>query len=129
MLAKMVITCACPGCDNRYKTLRLRSESKFHPGKLTFHKFPTSDQERLKLWLLALGLDVNTPLSVLETRRLCSDHFSPFDFKDTKGSIAQLKSWAVPMNLSQQFVVSQIYSTTIYANNMFIIYVGFHLCI
>ncbi|XP_016111418.1 uncharacterized protein [Sinocyclocheilus grahami] len=77
----MVISCAYPGCFNIKKPKR-----KFSPEKkiLTFHRFPIHNPERLKLWLLALHLDINTPEHTLIFKRVCSDHFFDHDFKPSQ---------------------------------------------
>uniref|UniRef100_A0A673J966 Zgc:158320 n=1 Tax=Sinocyclocheilus rhinocerous TaxID=307959 RepID=A0A673J966_9TELE len=53
----MVLTCTYPDCSNRLKTKRLRSLARTHSGVVTFHP------ARLKLWLIALWLDINTPIN------------------------------------------------------------------
>uniref|UniRef100_A0A671KBG5 THAP domain-containing protein 1 n=1 Tax=Sinocyclocheilus anshuiensis TaxID=1608454 RepID=A0A671KBG5_9TELE len=93
----MVLTCAYPDCSNRLKTKRLRSLAQTHSGVVTFHVFPTSEPARLKLWLIALRLDINTPINVLKLLRVCSDHFSPDDFTYPGEDHVQLKPSAVPM--------------------------------
>uniref|UniRef100_A0A672NSA7 THAP domain-containing protein 1 n=1 Tax=Sinocyclocheilus grahami TaxID=75366 RepID=A0A672NSA7_SINGR len=108
----MVLTCAYPDCSNRLKTKRLRSLARTHSGLVTFHVFPTSEPARLKLWLIALRLDINTPINVLKLLRVCSNHFSPDDFTypgedhiQLKPSIfptsepARLKLWLIALRL------------------------------
>ena len=59
--------------------------------------------ERLKLWLLALNLDINTPEHALICKRVCSDHFFDDDFKPTQeGDRRFLKMSAVPHTFLQQ---------------------------
>uniref|UniRef100_A0A671L7P3 THAP domain-containing protein 1 n=1 Tax=Sinocyclocheilus anshuiensis TaxID=1608454 RepID=A0A671L7P3_9TELE len=93
----MVLTCAYPDCSNRLKTKRLRSLARTHSGVVTFHVFPTSEPARLKLWLIALRLDINTPINALKLLRVCSDHFSPDDFTYPGEDHVRLKPSAVPM--------------------------------
>uniref|UniRef100_A0A672L426 THAP domain-containing protein 1 n=1 Tax=Sinocyclocheilus grahami TaxID=75366 RepID=A0A672L426_SINGR len=62
-----------------------------------FHVFPTSEPARLKLWLIALWLDINTPINALKLLRVCSDHFSPDDFTYPGEHHVRLKPSAVPM--------------------------------
>uniref|UniRef100_A0A671LIE9 THAP-type domain-containing protein n=1 Tax=Sinocyclocheilus anshuiensis TaxID=1608454 RepID=A0A671LIE9_9TELE len=64
---------------------------------VTFHVFPTSEPARLKLWLIALRLDINTPINVLKLLRVCSDNFSPDDFTYPGEDHVRLKLSAVPM--------------------------------
>lgn len=94
----MVLTCAYPGCRNLFKSVRLRASTQ--TGKLTFHRFPTYEPDRLHLWLLALQMDVTTPMRLLKVWRVCSEHFSPDDFKTISGNQVLLKSSAVPMFVS-----------------------------
>lgn len=96
----MVLTCAYPGCRNLFKSVRLRASTQ--TGKLTFHRFPTFEPDRLHLWLLALQMDINTPMRLLKVWRVCSEHFSPDDFKAISGNQVLLKSSAVPMFVSQR---------------------------
>ncbi len=105
----MVITCAYPDCCNRLKTKRLRLLARTHPGVLTFHRLPTFEPDRLKLWLLALRLDINTPMKLLKMWRVCSDHFPPDDFRNPAGDKVLLKSSAVPMVFSQRTEVCEQY--------------------
>lgn len=48
--------------------------------KLLFHRFPMMDAERLRLWLFALDMDVNTPLYVIDNLLVCQKHFEPTDY-------------------------------------------------
>ncbi|XP_055045177.2 uncharacterized protein [Misgurnus anguillicaudatus] len=93
----MVRNCAYPGCLNLFKKIRLRSQPRSERERLTFHRFPTFDPYRLESWLLALQLDTNTPMRKLKAWRICSDHFSPDDFRVTLGGQIWLKSTAVPI--------------------------------
>ncbi|XP_051962723.1 uncharacterized protein LOC127629634 isoform X8 [Xyrauchen texanus] len=95
----MVRICAFPGCFNREKLVRLRHwGSKTQGESLTFHRFPRHDPQRLKLWLLALRLDLSTPTKIVRGLKVCSEHFSPDDLIEN-GSTGRrvLKSTAVPM--------------------------------
>ncbi|XP_065142139.1 uncharacterized protein [Paramisgurnus dabryanus] len=97
----MVRNCAYPGCLNLFKKIRLRSKPRSERERLTFHRFPTFDPHRLEIWLLALQLDTNTPMRKLKAWRICSDHFTPDDFRVTLGGRILLKSTAVPIVYSQ----------------------------
>jgi len=94
----MVRMCAFPGCFNRQKAVRLRPRALSPGERLTFHRFPLNDPERLRLWLLAVQRDTSLPIQSLEVLRLCSDHFSRDDFKSDEGNVRRyLKSTAVPL--------------------------------
>ncbi|KAK0132604.1 THAP domain-containing protein 4 [Merluccius polli] len=83
----MVIHCAFKKCTNKSYKWALQS----------FHTFPLRDPERTQLWLLASGLDINTPAETLHKLRLCSDHFRPDDFaKRTLKGNKSLTTIAVP---------------------------------
>uniref|UniRef100_A0A673H3R2 THAP-type domain-containing protein n=1 Tax=Sinocyclocheilus rhinocerous TaxID=307959 RepID=A0A673H3R2_9TELE len=95
----MVLKCACPGCPNREKPAKVRKSALPTPtdDRLTFHTFPVNDPKRLRRWLLAVQRDVDFPLRYVSQMRLCSEHFSPDDFKTGPGKIRRLlKSTAVP---------------------------------
>ncbi|XDV21771.1 hypothetical protein PO909_026792 [Leuciscus waleckii] len=92
----MVLICAYPGCFNRRKRKQLRMLARTHPG-VVFSRIPNS---LLKLWLIALRLDINTPINLLKLRRVCSDHFSPDDFINQGVDRLVLTSSAVPMMFS-----------------------------
>ncbi|XP_016298822.1 zinc finger MYM-type protein 4-like isoform X2 [Sinocyclocheilus anshuiensis] len=111
----MVLTCAYPGCRNLFKSVRLRAST--HTGKLTFHRFPTFEPDRLHLWLLALQMDIDTPMRLLKVWRVCSEHFSPDDFKAISGNQVLLKSSAVPMFVSQQAEETVIEPDALSADN------------
>ncbi len=49
---------------NRQKAVRLRPRPLSPEERLTFHRFPLNDPQRLKLWLLALHRDTSLPSSV-----------------------------------------------------------------
>lgn len=101
-MQKMVRTCYYPGCINICKktTLRKGSQTK---GKLTFHRFPTHDGDRLKLWLIALNLNINTQKRVIKRWRICSNHFFvPDDFHITQNGRELLKTSAVPHMVAVQ---------------------------
>ncbi|ROI15219.1 hypothetical protein DPX16_6230 [Anabarilius grahami] len=94
----MVLTCAYLDCSNRLKTKRLRSLARTHSGVVTFHVFQTSEPARLKLWFIALRLDISTPINVLKLLRVCSDNFFyPDDFTYPREDHVRLKPSAVPM--------------------------------
>uniref|UniRef100_A0A673FV19 THAP domain-containing protein 1 n=1 Tax=Sinocyclocheilus rhinocerous TaxID=307959 RepID=A0A673FV19_9TELE len=100
----MVFSCVYPGCFNIAKPSRLRARTSKGDAPLTFHTFPVNDPERLKLWLLAVRWDVNTPLEKVSRRVLCSEHFSSEDYFLSRGKMGKsrrlLKS-AVPALLLQ----------------------------
>lgn len=93
----MVRKCAFPGCPNREKITSKRKGALTLPQneRLTFHRFPSNDRERMNLWLLAVQRDVNLPINFVKHMRLCSEHFSPDDFKSVQQK-RLLKSTAVP---------------------------------
>ncbi|XP_016145116.1 THAP domain-containing protein 4-like isoform X2 [Sinocyclocheilus grahami] len=94
----MVRMCAFPGCFNRQKAVRLRPRPLSPEERLTFHRFPLNDPQRLRLWLLAVRRDTGLPVQSLDVLRLCSQHFSRDDFRSDKGSVRRyLKSTAVPV--------------------------------
>uniref|UniRef100_A0A673FPI6 THAP domain-containing protein 1 n=1 Tax=Sinocyclocheilus rhinocerous TaxID=307959 RepID=A0A673FPI6_9TELE len=108
----MVISCAYPGCFNIKKPKR-----KFSLGKkiLTFHRFPIHNPERLKLWLLALHLDINTPEHALIFKRVCSDHFFFKPFKPSQqGNRRFLKASAVPNTYTVINVLNLLFTLLIY---------------
>ncbi|XP_042632889.1 zinc finger MYM-type protein 4-like isoform X1 [Cyprinus carpio] len=93
----MVFSCVYPGCFNIAKPLRLRARTLKGDKPLSFHTFPINNPERLKLWLLAIRWDVNTPMEKVTRRVLCSEHFSSEDYQEEKGKSRRLKSSAVPL--------------------------------
>ncbi|XP_073668896.1 zinc finger MYM-type protein 4 isoform X3 [Paramisgurnus dabryanus] len=92
----MVRTCAYPGCGNLLKRkgllpLGIRSDR-------SSHRFPTHNPERLRLWFIALHMDINTSTHSLTEKRVCSDHFFEDDFHHSeKGRRRFLKASAVPI--------------------------------
>jgi len=97
---KMVKRCSFPGCTNREKPIKKRASasSMFGNERLTFFTFPLNDVERVKLWLLAIQRDVHLPLKVVKHLRLCSEHFTPDDFRPVLGNSRRLlNSTAVPV--------------------------------
>ncbi|TRZ01842.1 hypothetical protein DNTS_004281 [Danionella cerebrum] len=102
----MVLKCAFHGCKNQEDVLDKRKSSD---ERLSFHAFPTLDLERLRLWLLAAHRDVDLPLQHVKQLRICSEHFSPEDFKPYKGKrCRQLRSSAVPHVGPQQTEGSEL---------------------
>lgn len=63
-------SCAVKTCRNKTKT----------GSALSFHRLPVREPERLKLWLSALKVDVNTPIEELRNYIVCSEHFAPEDY-------------------------------------------------
>ncbi len=97
----MVFSCVYPGCFNKAKPSRLRARTSKGDAPLTFHTFPVNDPERLKLWLLAVRWDVNTPLEKVYRRVMCSEHFRSEDYKGRMGQSRRLLKSAVPALLLQ----------------------------
>lgn len=62
--------CAVKTCRNKSRT----------GAYLSFHRLPVREPERLKLWLSALNIDVNTPVDELKKHVVCSEHFVPEDY-------------------------------------------------
>ncbi|XP_071402545.1 piggyBac transposable element-derived protein 3-like [Centroberyx affinis] len=102
MAFKMARACAFPGCSNRVKrvSLRQRQQPTTDP-PLSFHGLPLHDPGRLKLWLMALQLDLDLPVGTLRALRVCSQHFSPDDVRPNadNGETGEplLKATAVPV--------------------------------
>ncbi|KAL1513186.1 hypothetical protein ABEB36_003598 [Hypothenemus hampei] len=65
------MACIVKNCKNVQRFLPLES-------KITFHRFPKNTL-RYHEWLLALGIDVDTPHN--RTMLVCSQHFKEEDFK------------------------------------------------
>ncbi|XP_042289531.1 zinc finger protein 436-like [Thunnus maccoyii] len=63
-------SCAVKTCRNKAKT----------GTALSFHRLPVREPERLKLWLSALNVNVNTPIEELKKYIVCSEHFVPEDY-------------------------------------------------
>uniref|UniRef100_A0A671Q1Y2 THAP domain-containing protein 1 n=1 Tax=Sinocyclocheilus anshuiensis TaxID=1608454 RepID=A0A671Q1Y2_9TELE len=98
----MVFSCVYPGCFSRAKPLRLRSKKSRGDSPVKFHTFPVNDPECLKLWLIAIRWDVNTPKEKLYRRVLCSEHFSSEDYRERqKKTVKYLKPSAVPAMMFQ----------------------------
>ena len=76
LLKTMVCVCASPNCKNRM--------SRNNP--YSFHRLHLSDSNMLKLWLIVLQLDANTPVQTLRLadHRVCSAHFSQDDYCQPK---------------------------------------------
>lgn len=88
---RMVHKCCVDACRN------IKSRN------LVFHRFPVVDPERLRQWLFALDMDVNTPLYVINKLFVCHKHFEPDDYYDHRHSPDEptrrgrlLKTTAVP---------------------------------
>nr|XP_055059833.1 uncharacterized protein LOC129443386 [Misgurnus anguillicaudatus] len=85
----MVRTCDYPDCTNKDVALSPH----------TFQRFPVADVALRRLWLIALGFNVNTKLAKIKKLRVCSAHFSDDDYVSScPGQRKQraLKSTAVP---------------------------------
>ncbi|KAL1276201.1 hypothetical protein QQF64_035824 [Cirrhinus molitorella] len=102
----MVHVCSYPGCFNRNKPQRKGLPgTKIH----SFHSFPLNHPEQLKLWLLTLRLDIDTPPHAVKFKKVCSDHFSDDDFKPFHpGKPHMLKASAVPNAYLQQPEVKKL---------------------
>lgn len=89
----MVLKCCVDACSNTKRP------------KLAFHRFPLADPERLRQWLCALNMDVNTPLHVVGKLFVCQKHFQPDDYHTSphqpsrRGRI--LRTTAVPARFRQ----------------------------
>ncbi|XP_058251626.1 zinc finger protein 16-like isoform X1 [Hemibagrus wyckioides] len=95
----MVRSCAYPRCENRFKAKRLRPRGDM----LTSHKFPSKNPDRLKQWLLALNMDINTPAASLQQKRVCSEHFVDDDYHPSEeGKLRLLRSSSVPIAFLQR---------------------------
>ncbi|XP_042287440.1 uncharacterized protein LOC122978844 isoform X1 [Thunnus albacares] len=72
----MVRVCAFPNCTNKMSPNTSRS----------FHRLPLLDRDTLKLWLVVLQMDANTPVHTLRLAdyRVCSDHFERDDYCQPK---------------------------------------------
>lgn len=68
----MVRRCAFPKCYNKM--------TKW--SKVSFHRLPCKHRDLLKLWLVSLEIDPDTPVGTLKRMdyRVCSAHFSPQDY-------------------------------------------------
>ncbi|KAL7880758.1 hypothetical protein SRHO_G00030120 [Serrasalmus rhombeus] len=66
----MVRECFVKACCNKQKTW----------SATMFHRLPLRDEERLKLWLIALGVDTSTPVEKLKGKVVCEEHFQPCDY-------------------------------------------------
>ena len=75
-LITMVRVCAYPKCKNRMS----------HNTPYSFHRLPLSNGEMLKLWLIVLQMDANTPVQTLRLadHRVCSAHSSQDDYCQPK---------------------------------------------
>ncbi|XP_041730398.1 THAP domain-containing protein 3 [Coregonus clupeaformis] len=67
--------CAVKMCENKQKTW----------SALMFHRFPLSNPDRLKLWMVALNKDADTPTEDLRKLLVCSEHFLPGDYYEKLG--------------------------------------------
>uniref|UniRef100_A0A3B4XV52 Zinc finger protein 568-like n=1 Tax=Seriola lalandi dorsalis TaxID=1841481 RepID=A0A3B4XV52_SERLL len=63
-------SCAVKTCGNKART----------GASLSFHRLPVREPARLRLWLFALNIDVNTPRDELKKYIVCSEHFAPGDY-------------------------------------------------
>ncbi|CAB1327179.1 unnamed protein product, partial [Coregonus sp. 'balchen'] len=67
--------CAVKMCENKQKTW----------SALMFHRLPLSNPDRLKLWMVALNKDADTPTEDLRKLLVCSEHFLPGDYYEKLG--------------------------------------------
>jgi len=72
--------------------------------KFSFHRLPYHDLNLLKLWLVALKMDLNTEVGALKRAdyRVCGAHFAPEDFFPPKAKKEgqrrlNLRKNAIPM--------------------------------
>ncbi|XP_047122568.1 THAP domain-containing protein 1-like [Hydra vulgaris] len=80
----MVNSCAAAGCTNR----AMKNNSK------AFHKFPISNSELCKKWIVAMKRETFIPT---EHSCICSDHFLPSDYNIPDfNNKTQLKPFCVP---------------------------------
>ncbi|KAB5578999.1 hypothetical protein PHYPO_G00189520 [Pangasianodon hypophthalmus] len=91
----------CKYCLKVFKTSCTNKMTK--RSGLSFHRLPFHTPEMLHLWLLALRMDVNTPVPKLRAAdlRVCGAHFSDEDFftetaRKTTRKLRCLKRSAVP---------------------------------
>ncbi|XP_049322803.1 zinc finger and SCAN domain-containing protein 21 isoform X2 [Astyanax mexicanus] len=77
----MVRTCDYPGCSNK----------DVADSPQSFHRFPVTDVALRKLWVLALGIHVDTKVEKIKKLRVCSAHFSDDDFLSTCPGQRQMK--------------------------------------
>lgn len=65
---------------------------------LSFHRLPLRNREIRQLWLVALQLDVQTPLQTIRERdyRVCSEHFDEDDLTEKSVKSRYLKANAIP---------------------------------
>ncbi|XP_029956594.1 serendipity locus protein delta-like isoform X4 [Salarias fasciatus] len=68
----MVRVCVFPNCTNKMASW----------ATVTFHRLPFHDQDLLRLWLVVLKLDPDSPVEALRRadHRVCSVHFAAEDF-------------------------------------------------
>ncbi|KAM9840465.1 uncharacterized protein ACBR49_015851 [Aulostomus maculatus] len=88
-------TCVVKGCYNKPKRW----------SSVMFHTIASKNPARMKLWLVALNIDPNTPTEKLRKMFVCSDHFSRNDYYEkteysgryrTKGNRLVLRETAIP---------------------------------
>lgn len=91
-LSKMVLACCVDGCRSiKQPSLRI-----------SFHRFPMEDPERLRQWLFMLNMDLNTPFHALSKFFVCQNHFQAKDYYNTlrpKCRRRLLKTKAIPTRL------------------------------
>ncbi|XP_072250697.1 uncharacterized protein [Leuresthes tenuis] len=93
--SNMVHACVFPNCPNKSIWT-----------KFSFHRLPFRDLDLLKLWLVALKMDLKTEVGALKRmdHRVCSAHFAPEDFcppktqnEGQKGRRLILRKNTIPM--------------------------------
>ncbi|XP_029915172.1 uncharacterized protein LOC115364746 [Myripristis murdjan] len=96
----MTCVCSFPGCFNKPRAAMLWQRDPTGDAPLSFHGLPLHDPDTLRLWLVALGMDLDSSMDTIRTLRVCSQHFSKDDFCPPAGSRQSdgpvLKSTAVP---------------------------------
>jgi hypothetical protein len=81
----MVTSCCVKGCNTR------------GTGRgITYHRFPATDPDVLRLWILFCNDGVLDEIDMdMKNRRICHVHFVPEDY-DGSSTKKKLKSFVVP---------------------------------
>ncbi|XP_065114776.1 uncharacterized protein [Paramisgurnus dabryanus] len=67
----MGVYCIVKSCNNK----------QGRPGNtMMFHRIPTKNVDLMNQWLLALDIDLNTPVATIKGHRVCSEHFTEDDY-------------------------------------------------
>lgn len=85
---------------------------------IVFHRFPLSDQEKLRQWLFTLNMDPRTPRYVLGKLFVCQKHFQPDDYYDVQNLPSRrgrlLKPTAVPAQFTHAHYSEEDHPTNIW---------------